>query len=113
MASQMGDFGLPDVQSLPDLETLISFCREVGVRHIIYSVAKITQPRLGRLSEVMARMKNVYEYLAPNGALAFRGGAWRLPDVVAERLVVAPLLNLCRQYGMAAKVCKLNLISTP
>ncbi len=109
----MRDFGLPDVQSRPDLTALIRFCSEVGVRHIIYSVAKITQPRRHGLSAVMERMKQVYEHLAPKHDLAFRGGAWRLPDAVAEELVVAPFLNLCRQHSIVATACKANLISTP
>ena len=64
-------FGLPYVQSLPDLEALICFCREAGVRSIVYSVADITQPRLGGLSGVMQRMKLVYEHLAPENGSSF------------------------------------------
>jgi hypothetical protein len=95
------------------LEALIRFCREAGVRSIVYSVAKITQPRLGGLSGVMQRMKLVYEHLAPENVIVFRGGAWRLPDAVAEQLVVAPFLDLCRRHSVVARACKANLISTP
>ena len=109
---KMQDFGLPDVQSMPDLEALIRFCGGTGVRSIIYSVAKITVPRLGGLSQIMERMKQVYENLAAKNSLVFRGGAWRMPDAVANELVVAPFLKLCRQHTIAAKACKANLIST-
>ena len=71
----MADFGLPDVQPLADLEALVRFCRETGVKRIVYSVAKITLPRTGRLSAVMEKMKQLYEHLSPRESLVFRGGA--------------------------------------
>jgi DNA repair photolyase len=108
----MQDFGLPDVQPMADLEALCRFCSEVGVRHVIYSVAKITRPRTGVLSAIMQRMRRVYEHYSPESSLAFRGGAWRLPDNVAADLV-NPFLELCRRHAIDAKACKANLISTP
>ena len=42
------------------------------------------------LSAVMEKMKRVYEHLSPRDSLAFRGGAWRLPESVAAQLVVNP-----------------------
>jgi hypothetical protein len=71
---RMEDFGLPDVQPLSDLDSLVRFCGEVGIGQIIYSVAKITQPRDGRLSTVMGRMKQVYEHLSPKGSRRNRRG---------------------------------------
>ena len=110
---RMEDFGLPDVQPLADLESLVRFCGEVGVGKIIHSVAKITLPRDGRLSTVMGRMKQVYEHLAAKGSLVFRGGSWRLPESMAAELVAAPFVDLCRQHAIPAQACKANLISTP
>jgi hypothetical protein len=108
----MNDFDLPDVQPTVALENLVRFACEVGVCHIVYSVAKITRPRLGALPPVMEKMRRVYEHLSPGIPLVSRGGSWRLASDVAERLVVSPFLNLCRQYAIEAKVCKENLIST-
>jgi DNA repair photolyase len=110
---RMEDFGLPDVQPLTDLESLVTICGEVGVGKIIYSVAKITLPRDGRLSAVMTRMKAVYDYLASKGLLVFRGGSWRLPESTAAEFVIAPFVALCQTYAMTAQTCKANLISTP
>jgi DNA repair photolyase len=110
---KMGDFGLPDVQPLTDLESLVRFCSEVAVGKIIYSVAKITLPRDGRLSAVMQRMKQVYEQLAPKGTLVLRGGSWRLPESTAGELISAPFVALCHQCMITAQTCKANLISTP
>ena len=109
----MDDYGLPDVQPVADLEKLIRFAREVGTGHLIYSVAKITRPRCGVLSPMMEKMKRVYEHLARESSLVYRGGSWRLPANVAASLVVEPFLDRCRQYSMQAKMCKANLISTP
>jgi DNA repair photolyase len=109
----MIDFDLPDVQPISDLEALIHFCREIGVGGVVYSVAKITRPRQGHLSTVMEKMKKVYEHLAQNQALVFRGGSWRLPDFIAKELVMNPFLNLCHQHAIDAKACMINLISTP
>lgn len=106
------DFGLRDVQPLEDLETLVRFSREIGAGHVIYSAAKITRRKSGGLPPVMAKMKRVYEHLA-GGSLAFRGGSWRLPPEVADELVLAPFLELCRQHGIPARACKANLVSTP
>jgi len=108
----MGDFGLPDVQSMHDLEGLVNFSHEIGAGHIIYSVAKITRRKVGGLPPVMARMKRVYEHLAGR-SLVFHGGSWRLPPAAAAEFVLKAFLDLCRQYSIPATACKANLISTP
>ena len=109
----LGDFGLPDIQPLADIENLVRFSREVGAMHIVYSVAKITRPRFDVIAPVMLKFKEVYEHLANGQSLVFRGGSWRLPDDIAMNYIVAPLLDICRRYEIQAKVCKENLISTP
>jgi DNA repair photolyase len=109
----MADFDLPDIQPISDLEELVRFVREVDAGHVIYSIAKISRPRLGTLPPVMQKMKQVYEYLALGEPLPFRGGSWRLPPHTAAGLMARPFLNLCRQYGIETKTCKANLISTP
>ena len=109
----MNAFDLADIQPLADLESLIRFGREVGAAHLVYSVAKITRPRFGKLPPVMEKMKRVYEFLSQEQSLVCRGGSWRLSDDVARRLVVEPFLSLCSRYSIKAKMCKANLISTP
>ena len=108
----MADFDLPDIQSIRDLERLVRFARDVDAGRVIYSIAKITRPRLGTPSPVMQKVKQVYEYLASGEPLPFRGGSWRLPPDRAARLVARPLLHLCRQHGIEARTCKANLVST-
>jgi DNA repair photolyase len=109
----MADFGLPDVQSMSDLEGLVRFGHEVGIHGIIYSVAKITRPQQGGLSPVMQRMKQVYQHFSAEERLAFRGGSWRLGENVAKEQIVGPFLEICQRYAMPAKACKANLIATP
>jgi DNA repair photolyase len=109
----MADFCLPDVQSMSDLEGLVSFGRDVGVQGIIYSVAKITRPQKGGLAPMMEQMKQVYQHLSAEKPLVFHGGSWRLPENVATELVIGPFLELCSRYSMPAKACKANLINTP
>jgi hypothetical protein len=109
----LADFGLPDVQPLSDLEKLVRFAREVGARHVVYSVAKITRPRQRALPGVMQKMKQVYRHLASPDRPVFRGGSWRLPEAIASQRVVRPFLELCRRHGVRAKPCRANLISTP
>ena len=96
----MADFGLPDVQSMSDLEGLVSFGRDVGVQGIIYSVAKITRPQKGGLTPVMQQMKRVYQHLSAEKSLVFHGGSWRHPENVATQLVVGPFLELCNRYPL-------------
>ena len=109
----MSDFDLPDIQSTADLESLVSFSQEVGVAHLIYSVAKITRPRSGGLSPTMQKMKRIYEHLSQEQPLVFRGGSWRLPTDLADRMVIGPFLDLCRRHYIQVKMCKANLIATP
>lgn len=109
----MADFGLPDVQPLGDLEGLVQFSRELGARHIMYSVAKITRRKQGGLLPVMERMKRVYGHLAAGEPLVFRGGSWRLPERAAWERVLRPFLELCDRHAVPAKACKANLIGTP
>ena len=109
----MSDFELPDFQSHDDLRNLVSFCERYGIRKIIYSPLKITNPRVGKLPVLMQKLKCVYEYLAWNQSLEFRGGSWRLPHAVAQSALLDPLLRLCQESGITTKGCKENLLATP
>ncbi|MGL4593206.1 MAG: radical SAM protein [Thermoguttaceae bacterium] len=109
----MQDFGLMDFQSLDDLENTVRFCSENRIRKIIYSPLKITRPRVGKLPEIMRRIKIVYESLCDNQPLEFRGGSWRLPHDIAQIELVAPLLQLCNNSGIIVTSCKENLLATP
>ncbi|MBN2476979.1 MAG: hypothetical protein JXB62_20390 [Pirellulales bacterium] len=109
----MADFGLPDIQSTSDLESLVRFGREVGVRGVVYSVAKITRPQQGGLSPVMDEMKRIYQRISGDQPLMSRGGSWRLPANVANEQIVGPFLELCERQSLVAKACKTNLITTP
>jgi DNA repair photolyase len=109
----MRDFGFPECQPLTDLDQLLAFAADVGVMHVIYSVAKITRPRSGALPPLMSNMLAVYRHLAGPAGLAFRGGSWRLPKDVARACIVEPFLRLCRTHGLGAKFCKQNLTETP
>jgi DNA repair photolyase len=111
-AATYQDFGLPQPQTLDDLEQLVAFGKKVGVHHIVYSPAKIVQPRMRPLSSTMQRMRSLYESVAAPERLVFRGGSWRLPPA-AQSAMTGPLLDICRRYGVATKCCKQNLIETP
>jgi DNA repair photolyase len=106
------DLGLPPPQTLDDLERLVAFGREVGVHHVVYSPARIVQPRGRSLSSVMRQMRSLYESAASPERLTFRGGSWRLPSAI-QSATTDPLLELCRRYDLPAKCCKQNLIETP
>ena len=106
------DFGLTQPQTLDDLEQLVALAKEMSVRHVVYSPAKIVQPRMRPLSPVMQRMRAVYEHVASPVRLTFRGGSWRLPPS-AQAAVTGPLLDACHRHGVQAKCCKHNLIETP
>ena len=107
------DFGFVEPQRPDDLESLVDFAQEVGVRHVVYSPAKIVQPRGRRLSAPMAAMKNVYQAFSSPERLVWRGGSFRLPAAVASEVVVAPFLEICKQRGIKAKFCMQNLTETP
>ncbi len=107
------DFHVPEPQSLEDLKGLLDFAADVGVMHIVYSVAKILRPRKGALSVVMSSFLEGYRYLAGSNNLEFRGGSWRLPWNIAQEHVVEPFVDLCSRRGLATKFCKQNLITTP
>jgi DNA repair photolyase len=114
----MADFGLPDLQPMDDLESLIRFAQEVGIQGIVYSVAKITRPQQGDLPPLIEQMKHAYQHLAqrqiaPHQRLVFRGGSWRLPESAANQEIVEPFLQLCGRYSMPVKACKANLVATP
>ena len=111
---RMEDFGLPDVQPLADLESLVRFCGEVGVGNIIHSVAKIALPRDGRLSTVMGRMKPALPRTRRREFLSLPRRLWRLPEEHRSGASCSPSsVDLCRQHRIPAKTCKANLISTP
>lgn len=105
----LGDYGLPECQSIDDLDRLLAFAAEVGVMHVVYSPAKIVR----FVSQTMQKMKQVYENLAAPNRVPFCRGSWRLPPAIAESFVVRPFLELCKKHGVPAQYCKRNLITTP
>ena len=107
------DFGLVEPQSAEDIDNLVSFAREVEALYVVYSPAKIVQPRGRKLSPIMQDMRRLYDHVTAPDKLTFRGGAWRLPDAFARERVTGPFLETCRRLGVAAKYCKHNLIETP
>jgi len=105
-------YGLTAPQTIGDLEQLVLLAREIGARHIVYSPAKIVQPRCRPLSAVMQAMRTVYQRVAAPERLMFRGGSWRLPPD-AQEAVCSPLLDICRRHGVRAKCCRQSLVETP
>jgi len=107
------DFNLPDSQSLDKLEILVKFASENSLHHIVYSVAKITQPRYRAMTIEMQNLKSAYEHIAAGQRLVFRGGSWRLPDQIAKEKIVKPFLKICQKYKIPTCFCKQNLLKTP
>jgi DNA repair photolyase len=112
-ASTLADFGLPEATTLDDLEHLVALARELAVRHVVYSPAKIVRPRGRKLSPTMQALRKVYEACARPERPVFHGGSWRLPPTVAQDYVVRPFLEICRRHGVVTKHCKHSLIGTP
>lgn len=106
------DYGLIEPQTLEDLEQLVLLAQELNVEHVVYSVAKVVQPRGRRLSSVMQAMRAIYHDVSASRRPVFRGGSWRLPPDLRDA-VIAPLKDLCCRHGIRAKFCMQNLIETP
>ena len=109
----MADFGLPEAQTIDDLDNLVSFASDIEVRHIVYSASKIVQPRGRKLSEAVRTLRSIYETFAAPEKLVWRGGSWRLPPSIVQDKVIQPFLEICQRHGVKAKFCKQNLIETP
>ncbi|MBN1436545.1 MAG: hypothetical protein JW936_05685 [Sedimentisphaerales bacterium] len=109
----LSDFHLPQTQTLQDLEQLVNLAAEIKALHIVYSVAKIIQPRFKPISTTMKNLKSVYEYIAQPDRLIFRGGSWRLPSHIAQQQIIDPFLNICQKHRIKAFFCKQNLVNTP
>ena len=107
------DFDLPTPQTHNDIEELIKFAVEAKPMHIVYSAARIVQPRFKPMSEPMQKLKSVYEHLASPDKLVFRGGSFRLPENIIREQIFAPFLQLCKTHNIPAVFCHKNLISTP
>ena len=106
-------FDLVEPQTAEDISNLIGFAKEIDALYVIYSSAKIVQPRGRKLSTIMQAMRRVYDCVAAPDKPVFRGGSWRLPDASSRVRVTEPFLEACRRTGVAAKYCKHNLIETP
>ncbi|MBN2506796.1 MAG: hypothetical protein JXQ71_08895 [Verrucomicrobia bacterium] len=108
----LADVGLVEAQTPQDLEALVGFARETGVRHVVYSPLKIVLGRRGGLAAPMRNLLAVYRAVSAPGKPMWRGGSWRLPTEVAERWVTGPFLEICRRHGVLAKFCMRNLLET-
>jgi DNA repair photolyase len=109
----LAEFGLPELQPLEDLGRLVELARQRGARHVVYSAAKIVQPRFRSLAPQMAAMREVYRALCAPGKPVWRGGSWRLPREIIDAHVAGPFLELCRRGGVEAKHCMADLLGTP
>ena len=89
----MDDFGLTEPQTPDDLRHLLGLAKELDVRHVVYSAAKLTQPRGRKLSGTMRAMRDFYGACAAPEKLDFHGGSWRLPRDVAQTLIEKPFLD--------------------
>jgi len=106
------DFDLPEPQTLGDLERLVAFAQETGAYRVVYSPAKIVQPRTRPMSRIMRSLRSLYEYVAAPQPLVFRGSSWRLPPQ-HQSAITAVLVDLCRKHGIPAKHCMQSLAETP
>jgi hypothetical protein len=107
----LADFGLPEAQTLEDLEALLDLARQLGMQ-VVFSVAKIVQPRRVSMAPAMVAMRAVYAACAAPARLVFRSGSWRFPDALADEHIVQPFLNLCERTGVSATHCMRNLLET-
>ena len=112
-ARSLTDFGLVEAQTSDDLKNLVAFAAEIGARHVVYSPAKIVRPRWQPLPAPLNNLLQIYRALAAPEKPVWRGGSWRLPGPVADRLVTGTFLELCRAAGLPAKFCMKNLLDTP
>ena len=109
----IADFGLPELQTLEDIENLVILAKDMNVLHVVYSPCKIVQPRGRRLSEIMQKMRAMYQAFAAPEKLVWLGSSWRLPQDIADSKIVHPFQEICKRHGVKAKYCKTNLIETP
>lgn len=107
------DFSLPTPQTTRDLEELLKFAADIKAMHIVYSAARIVQPRFKPISQSMQNLKRVYEHIANLEKLIFRGGSFRLPERIVTQQIFQPFIWLCKNQGITAMHCPQNLISTP
>lgn len=108
----LSDYGLPEMQTLDELDTLLAFAAEVNVRHIVYSTAKIVLPRNRPLHDAMQKLKSVYQAYAAPDTPVWHSGSYRLPHPVAQQKIINPFLALCQKHNLPAKFCKQNLLET-
>ena len=104
--------GLVEPQTLEDIEQIVVLAKQLNAIHVVYSPAKIVQPRLRPLSPVMRAMRSIYEAVSAPQRPTFHCGSWRLPPQIQTELT-RPLVEICRRHGVKAKCCKQNLIETP
>jgi hypothetical protein len=109
----MADFGLVEGQTLEDLENLVSFSKEVGVRHVVYSPARIVVSRRHPMAPAMLSLLSVYRLLCAPAKPWWGHGCWRLPRQVAESVVTGPFVEICGRLAVPAKFCVTNLVETP
>ncbi len=109
----LAHFGLPEAQTLEDLQSLVAFAAQCGVRHVVYSPVKIVQPRRRRLGATMAALRSVYQSMSAPIKPVWHGGSWRLPPEIANQHIIQPFLDICQKTGVKAKFCMTNLVETP
>lgn len=107
------DFGLPEAQTMEDLEHLVMLAKDLGVQHVVYSPCKIAQPRGRKLSPTMQSVRALYKAITVPEKPVFHGTSWRLPPSINEEHIIRPFLKLCSKHSVAAKYCKQDLIETP
>ena len=102
MHGPLSSYGLPEIQAPKDLNALVGFAAEAGVRKIIGKPLKVPVSREGQ------RGKDLFGNLLTDTHLGrvrtLRGGTWRFPkeyqDAMLERMAC-----IAAEHGMTFSHC--------
>ncbi len=101
-------YGLPEAQTLDDIQQLVAAAWDAGARRVVTSPLKVPIAAAGE----QAKRWFAVLYRDANGGLRRqqRGGSWRLPEGY-RRLLVHTVLDIARAQGMTAAHCRHDLLT--
>ena len=100
---ELAHYGIPEAQTQDDIEQLVRFAKEAGVKAVIAKPLKVP------ISQKAQRCKEwfgeLYKEAGRSQRRTARGGSWRLPGNYQEALV-STVEDICAKEGIEFRHCK-------
>lgn len=102
MHKPLSEYGIPEAQTMDDIQALVKFAKESGVSSIIAKPLKV--PISKKAQRCKDWFKIIYRDANYGKGGTVRGGSWRLPEIY-QKALLSTVHRTCDSIGVNFKHC--------